>query len=204
MQNGIVTDPEKTKAIVEMIPRTDIPELRRFMGMANQLAKFTPKLAERTQPLSKLPSKGKSRMWGPSQSSALEKVKQEHSKPTTLALHDHSAPTKISADASVFGLGVVLLQKSKSTWKALAYTSPYAGGVQVGSPEPPFKINDIHSMHVVEVLVYTHLLALIHINYETEIDIVKCFYRSIQEGWRTQVYCFCDFFSIYLNKNLTF
>ena len=40
-----------------------------------------------------------------------------------------------------------------------------------GSPEPPFKVNDIHSMHVVEVLVYTHLLALIHINYETEIDI---------------------------------
>ena len=40
----------------------------------------------------------------------------------------------------------------------LGATSPYAGGVQVGSPEPPFKINDIHSMHVVEVLVYTHLL----------------------------------------------
>ena len=38
------------------------------------------------------------------------------------------------------------------------YASPYAGGVQVGSPEPPFKINDIHSMHVVEELVYTHLL----------------------------------------------
>ena len=36
--------------------------------------------------------------------------------------------------------------------------SPYAGGVQVGSPEPPFKINDIYSMHVVEVLVHTHLL----------------------------------------------
>ena len=41
----------------------------------------------------------------------------------------------------------------------------------MGSPEPPFKINDIHSMHVVEVLVYTHLLALIHIHYKTEIDI---------------------------------
>ena len=52
----------------------------------------------------------------------------------------------------------------------VVYSSPYAGGVQVGSPEPPFKTNDIHSMHVVEVLVYTHLLALIHINYETEID----------------------------------
>ena len=77
----------------------------------------------------------------------------------------------------------------------------------MGSPEPPFKINDIHSIHVVEVLVYTHLLALIHINYETEIDIdnvVKCFYRILQEGWRTQVYCFCNFFSLYLNKSLTF
>ena len=52
----------------------------------------------------------------------------------------------------------------------LEYSDYHAGGVQVGSPEPPFKINDIHSMHVVEVLVYTHLLALIHINYETEID----------------------------------
>ena len=52
------------------------------------------------------------------------------------------------------------------------HSSPYAGGVQEGSPEPPFKVNDIHSMHVVECLyVYTHLLALIHINHETEIDI---------------------------------
>ena len=58
--------------------------------------------------------------------------------------------------------------KYSLSWTLTA--SPYAGGVQVGSPEPPFKINDIHSMHVVEVLVYTHLLALIHINYETEID----------------------------------
>ena len=47
---------------------------------------------------------------------------------------------------------------NSSSGSASANASPYAGGVQVGSPEPPFKINDIHSMHVVEVLVYTHLL----------------------------------------------
>ena len=46
--------------------------------------------------------------------------------------------------------------------KFIVIASPYAGGVQVGSPEPPFKINDIHSMHVVEVLVYTHLLVYMH------------------------------------------
>ena len=121
--NGIAADPEKTKAIVEMTPPTDIPQLRRFLGMANQLGKFTPKLTEMTQPLRELLSKGKSWMWGPSQSTALEKVKQELSKPTTLALYDSSAPTKISADASAFGLGAVLLQKLESTWKVVAFAS---------------------------------------------------------------------------------
>ena len=53
----------------------------------------------------------------------------------------------------------ITLQLAGVQWiTQFLYSSPYAGGVQVGSPEPPFKINDIHSMHVVEVLVYTHLL----------------------------------------------
>ena len=64
------------------------------------------------------------------------------------------------------------------------HPSPYAGGVQVGSPEPPFKINDIHSMHVVEVLVCTHLLALMYIdiNYETEIESCKMFHPKRMEN----------------------
>ena len=47
---GIRADPEKTKAIVDMSPPTSLSELRRFLGMANQLGKFTPNLAELTQP----------------------------------------------------------------------------------------------------------------------------------------------------------
>ena len=60
---------------------------------------------------------------GPSQSAAFRKVKQEFSKATTLALYDPVAPTKISADASIFSLGAVLLQKHKSTWKPIAFAS---------------------------------------------------------------------------------
>ena len=51
--------------------------------------------------------------------------------------------------------GSYTLQKKVVCVMHTHISSPYAGGVQVGSPEPPFKINDIHSMHVVEVLVYT-------------------------------------------------
>ena len=64
-------------------------------------------------------------MWGPSRSTALEKVKQELSKLTTLTLYDPSVHTNISADASAFSLGAVLLQKSESTWKAVAFASRF-------------------------------------------------------------------------------
>ena len=52
--------------------------------MANQLGKFTPSLAGLTQPLRDLLHKSKSWMWGPPQSTAFERIKEELSKPTTL------------------------------------------------------------------------------------------------------------------------
>ena len=41
-QSGIQADPDKTSAIREMKQPTTVPELRRFVGMVNQLGKFTP------------------------------------------------------------------------------------------------------------------------------------------------------------------
>lgn len=103
-------------------PRS-VPELRRFLGMVNQLGKFTPHLAELTQPLRELLSKNRSWIWGPSQSQAFKLVKQELTKPTVLTLYDPNADTKVSADASSHGLGAVLLQKVEEVWKPVAYAS---------------------------------------------------------------------------------
>ena len=61
--------------------------------------------------------------WGPSQDQAFTLIKAELSKPTVLALYDPQANTKLSADASSFGLGAVLLQQVAEAWKPVAYTS---------------------------------------------------------------------------------
>ena len=50
-------------------------------------------------------------------------MKEELSKPVTLVLYNPAAPAKISVDASAYGLGAVLLQKSESTWKPVTFAS---------------------------------------------------------------------------------
>jgi len=122
-ESGIHGDPDKTSAIVEMRPPGNVSELRRFMGMVNQLGKFTPNLTELTQPLRELLTKKSTWLWGPSQNQAFLQVKAELVQATTLALYDVGAATKISADASPYGLGAVLLQEVNSSWKPVAYAS---------------------------------------------------------------------------------
>ena len=53
-KDGIKADPDKTAAILNMKPPQNISELRRFMGLANQLGKFSCHLAHLTHPLREL------------------------------------------------------------------------------------------------------------------------------------------------------
>ena len=69
-ENGISADPEKMDAIRDMKAPTNITELRRFLGMANQLGKFSHNLAELSEPLRELLSKKNSWWWAPEQTSA--------------------------------------------------------------------------------------------------------------------------------------
>ena len=122
-QDGVRADPEKTSAIRDMETPQSVSDLRRFLGMVNQLGKFSPQISELTQPLRELLSTKRAWLWGPEQEQAFGRVKEELLKPTTLALYNPQAELKISADASSFGLGAVLLQKENDNWKPVAYAS---------------------------------------------------------------------------------
>ena len=122
-KDGIREDPEKTDAITKMKSPTSVPELRRFLGMANQLGKFSSNLAELAKPLRELLSKESTWVWNDAQEQAFSKVKEELTKSTVLSLYNPLAPTKIAADASSYGLGAVLLQKNDNNWELVSYAS---------------------------------------------------------------------------------
>ena len=93
------------------------------MGMVNQLGKFSRNLADVTQPLRQLLSKRSAWLYGPTQEQAFSRIKEELAQPTVLALYNPQAPTKVSADASSYGLGAVLMHKCGTSWKPIAFAS---------------------------------------------------------------------------------
>ena len=119
----ISLDPLKTAAIKEMPPPKTVSELRRFMGMINQLGKFSPNIAEISTSLRKLLSSNQVWQWGPDQEDSYKKLEVEIMKPTVLKWYNVQAPTKISADASSYGIGAILPQLVDTHWFPIAYAS---------------------------------------------------------------------------------
>ena len=105
---GIRPDPEKISAIVKMTVPRNVPKLHCFLGMVNQLGKFSPRISELTQPLRELLSSKRSRTWGSSQE-AFALVITELTKPTLYSSY--------SADASSYGIRAILLLQVDDIWK---------------------------------------------------------------------------------------
>ena len=105
-QSGIQPDPEKVTAIQQVPVPRNVSDIRRFLGMANQMSKFAENLAEKTKPLRELLVKDKEWVWNEPQQEAFEEVKVALMTSPILALYDPGYETKASAGAPCQGRGM--------------------------------------------------------------------------------------------------
>ena len=104
----MVLDPEKIKSIVNFEEPKNNTEVRRFLGVANQLGKVA--LRTYPMPLNHYEIRSKNQcIWGADHERLFEEVKTLFSSEPVQALYDHNKDTVVSAASSAYGLGALLL-----------------------------------------------------------------------------------------------
>ena len=122
-KDGLCADDSKIAAMVNMTEPTDAAELRRNLGMVNYLGRYLPHLSSILRPLHDLLVKKTVWTWGSEQAAAFAKVKKIFTTTPTMAYFDPAKPTFVSADASSYGLGGVLLQEHEEGLRPVACCS---------------------------------------------------------------------------------
>ncbi|GJU66497.1 putative reverse transcriptase domain-containing protein [Tanacetum coccineum] len=117
--SGIHVDLAKIEAVKNWAFPTTLSEIRQFLGLAGYYRRFIKGFSKIAKPMTELTQKNKKFNWGEEQESAFQLLKQKLCDAPILALPEGNDDFVVYCDASIKGLGVVLMQRTK----VIAYAS---------------------------------------------------------------------------------
>ena len=95
--------PDKIQAVTNMTTPTSVTELQHFLGMCNFLSKFSPRMAEISEPLHQLTCNGVPYIWGPEHTEAFQLLKREISTAQVLRYYNPKKSVVLQTHASTKG-----------------------------------------------------------------------------------------------------
>ena len=107
---GVRPDDKKVREIIDLPSPTNVKELQQFLGMVQYLASFIPNLSDKTSVLRDLIKKDVTWIWLDIHEKAFNEIKKKICNTVTLNYFNPQLDTKIQVDASMRGLGAVLIQ----------------------------------------------------------------------------------------------
>ena len=110
-KDGVQVDETKVKAIRDWPILTSVKEVRSFHGLASFYSHFVKHFISKASPLNELVKKGVTFQWGDKQEVAFETLKHKLTNAPILALPNFQKSFELECDASVVGIGVVLIQE---------------------------------------------------------------------------------------------
>ncbi|GKB92556.1 putative reverse transcriptase domain-containing protein [Tanacetum coccineum] len=116
---GIHVDPAKIESIKDWASPKSPTEIRQFLGLAGYYRRFIEGFSKIAKPMTKLTQKKVKFEWGDKQETAFQLLKQKLCSAPILALPEGSEDFIVYCDASIKGLGLVLMQREK----VIAYAS---------------------------------------------------------------------------------
>ncbi|BBN68030.1 transposable element gene [Prunus dulcis] len=132
---GIYVDPRKVEAIVNWVQPTSVTEVRSFLGLAGYYRRFVEGFSSIAAPLTRLTRKDVNFEWTEKCEQSFQELKKRLTTAPVLALPDNSGNFVIYSDASLQGLGCVLMQHDR----VIAYASR-----QLKKHEQNYPVHDLN------------------------------------------------------------
>ncbi|GJR46749.1 putative reverse transcriptase domain-containing protein [Tanacetum coccineum] len=171
---GLHVDPAKIEAVKNWTSPTRPTEVRQFLGLAGYYQRFIKGFSKIAKPLTKLTLKNKNYIWGKEQESAFQLLKQKLCEAPILALPEGNDDFVVYCDASLQGLGAVLMQREKVIAYASRQLKPHEENytthdLELGAVVFALKIWR-HYLYGTKCTVFTDHKSLQHILHQKELN----------------------------------
>ncbi|GKE03881.1 putative reverse transcriptase domain-containing protein, partial [Tanacetum coccineum] len=188
---GIHVDPAKIESIKDWVSPKSPTEIRQFLGLVGYYRRFIEGFSKIAKPMTKLTQKKVKFEWGDKQETAFQLLKQKLCSAPILALPEGSEDFIVYCDASIKGLGVVLMQREK----VIAYAS-----CQLKIHEKNYTTHDLelgavvfslklwrHFLYKTKCTVFTDHKSLQHILTQKELNMRQCHWLELLSDYDCEI-----------------